>query len=444
MKARYRFFRNPLLAVMFTATLSAMPAAAQTLGIVMDFNTHKAVVFNADTDTVIGSVPIEGGSDIGSCSISQDQKLAYATNLGSQVWVLNLTPPSLADGPNPISISNSGEDISISPDGKFAVVCDGNALQPVSVIDLAARAEIGTFDLGSDCNSAEVCKDGSVLVTSFGNSQLRRLILSGTGVLTDTGESLNNINSPNNAFCSPSANSGVVVDRTGVLNSFTIPGLSLADSRSLGAIILSGLVNPAGDRVFVFGFGGVDSFGYNSTTGALGSPLLAFNIIPAPIPFFGVDQMAIHPDGSKLYVSQAGSLNVYDTSTGALLKAITDPAISQPTGICLSGGCPRPVISDASASPSSLWPPNHKMVDVTIDYSDSSNCPATCTLSVTSNEPTGGTPDWVVLDAHHVQLRAERFGEGQGRIYTITITCTNSSGQSSSETVAVVVPHDQG
>lgn len=217
-----------------------------------------------------------------------------------------------------------------------------------------------------------------------------------------------------------------------------------ADSRSLGTIILSGLVNPADNQVFVFGFGGVDSFGYNSTTGALGTALLAFNIIPAPIPFFGVDQMAIHPGGSKLYVSQAGSLNVYDTSTGALLTAITDPAISEPTGICLSGGCPSPVIDNASASPSSLSPPNHMMVDVTIDYSNSSSCPAACTLSVTSNEPSGETPDFVVLDAHHVQLRAERSGQGQGRIYTITITCTNSSGQSTSEVVTVVVPHDQG
>jgi DNA-binding beta-propeller fold protein YncE len=425
---------------MFTATLSAMPAAAQTLGVVMDFNTNKAVVFNADTDTVIGSVPI-GGPGLG-CSISKDQKLAYVTNNSSQLLVVDLTSPSLSAAPAPISISNFGENFSTSPDGKFAVVCGGDAVQPVSVVDLAARAEIGTFDLGlSVCDSAKICQDGSVLVTN--DTQVRRLILSETGVLTDTGDSLS-VTNPNNAFCSPNAKTGVAVDRTGVLTSFTIPGLAPVDSRSLGTIILSGLVNPAGDQVFVSGFGGMDSFGYNSTTGAMGSFLLAFNIIPAPLEFFGVDQMAIHPDGTKLYVSHAGSLNVHDTSTGVLLKAITDPAISEPTGICLSAGCPRPVISNASASPSSLWPPNHKMVDVTIDYSDSSSCLATCTISVTSNEPTGGTPDWVVLDAHHVQLRAERFGQGQGRTYTITITCTNSSGQPSSETVTVVVPHDQG
>ena len=110
-----------------------------------------------------------------------------------------------------------------------------------------------------------------------------------------------------------------------------------------------------------------------------------------------------------------------------------------------------PVISGAAASPSVLWPPNHKMVDVTVSYTSSDNCPGatTCSLSVTSNEPVNGTgdgdkaPDWVVVDSNHVQLRAERAGGGTGRIYTITITCTDAAGNSSSTTVTVTVPHSQ-
>ncbi len=43
---------------------------------------------------------------------------------------------------------------------------------------------------------------------------------------------------------------------------------------------------------------------------------------------------------------------------------------------------------------------------------------------------------------NHVQLRAERAGTGNSRVYTITITCTNSAGQASSQTVTVAVPHD--
>jgi hypothetical protein len=88
------------------------------------------------------------------------------------------------------------------------------------------------------------------------------------------------------------------------------------------------------------------------------------------------------------------------------------------------------------------------MRDVAIDYTAADNCPFTCTLSVRSNEPVNGTgdgdsePDWAVVDAHHVRLRAERAGTGSGRFYTITITCTDSSGNSTSKDVAVFVTHN--
>jgi hypothetical protein len=46
-----------------------------------------------------------------------------------------------------------------------------------------------------------------------------------------------------------------------------------------------------------------------------------------------------------------------------------------------------------------------------------------------------------VVDNHHVRLRAERAGGGNGRIYTITIHATDTYGNTSSQSVAVLVPH---
>ena len=114
---------------------------------------------------------------------------------------------------------------------------------------------------------------------------------------------------------------------------------------------------------------------------------------------------------------------------------------------------PPPTITNATADPSSLWPPNHRMVNVTVSYDVTDNCPlplGSCTLSVTSNEPVLGrgsgntSPDWIVVDDHHVLLRAEREGGGSGRVYTTTITCTDSGGNSSNDQVEVTVSHDQG
>jgi hypothetical protein len=93
-----------------------------------------------------------------------------------------------------------------------------------------------------------------------------------------------------------------------------------------------------------------------------------------------------------------------------------------------------------------LWPAKHQWEAVTVNYDASDNCTVNCVLTVTSNEPVNGlddgdtSPDWEVIDAHHVRLRAERSGTGTGRIYTITVTCTDPSGNSVVKTVTVKVP----
>lgn len=109
-----------------------------------------------------------------------------------------------------------------------------------------------------------------------------------------------------------------------------------------------------------------------------------------------------------------------------------------------------PVISQASVDKPLLWPPNHKMVDVTVNYKATDNCGlVTSVLRVASNESVNGhgdgntSPDWEILDAKHVRLRAERSGRGPGRLYTITITSTDSAGNSSSKQLSVRVAQDQ-
>ena len=106
-----------------------------------------------------------------------------------------------------------------------------------------------------------------------------------------------------------------------------------------------------------------------------------------------------------------------------------------------------PLITSVTTTPTEIWPPNLQMKDVVVDYVATDNCGAVSTsLSVASNEPvTGGlygnlTPDWIVVDPHHVQLRAERGVLGNGRTYTITITATDSSGNTSTQQAHVRVP----
>ncbi len=110
-----------------------------------------------------------------------------------------------------------------------------------------------------------------------------------------------------------------------------------------------------------------------------------------------------------------------------------------------------PVFESASASPDVIWPANHKMVPVTVvasvtDAIDPS--PITRILSVTSNEAADGTGDGHMdADAQitgplTVNLRAERSGNGSGRVYTITLESRDASGNASQRTVTVAVPHN--
>ena len=107
-----------------------------------------------------------------------------------------------------------------------------------------------------------------------------------------------------------------------------------------------------------------------------------------------------------------------------------------------------PVITGVTATPWVLYPPNHKMQEVLVQYQTSDCTPVTTKLSVTSNEPQYGAgsgdtgPDWEIIDEHHVRLRAERSGNGTGRIYTLTITTIDSAGNTATATTTVTVPHD--
>ena len=109
-----------------------------------------------------------------------------------------------------------------------------------------------------------------------------------------------------------------------------------ADTRVLSPFgIISGVISPAGNQLFVRDNGGaVSAFGYNSATGAMSATPFVISIA-STLSLFGIDQMAIHPKGDKLYVSQPGAVEVFSTSTGALLNRIVDAAISGPTGVCL-------------------------------------------------------------------------------------------------------------
>lgn len=118
-----------------------------------------------------------------------------------------------------------------------------------------------------------------------------------------------------------------------------------------------------------------------------------------------------------------------------------------------------------TASTTMLWPPNGQLVPVTIWAHALDNGGGAVTLSaeVTSDEPVcwfcgrrcfghcwWRVPDWYLdsVDSAtgviHLRLRAERYPwDFDGRVYTITLTATDQSGNQTVAKVEVRVPHDR-
>ena len=300
-----------------------------------DGDESTVVVFDADRDRVLGSVRLGPSTSTGpaGCSISADQDLAFVTDFGARVWVIEPKQLRLAPGPNPIAISNDGLDTAISRDDRFLLVCGGNTplVSPISVIDIEARTEVSTLSLGSNCLSVEVCGDGSVLATT--PSSLYRLSISDTGTLSHTGEVRSGQFFAQNVTCAPDDASAILIKDPAEIAAFRIPGLSPADTRVLTSQGSSGntvLVSSDGDRVYAStSLGLLDVFDYDAEFSTLSSvPIQSIDLGGgASSSVFGIDTMALRADGKKLYVTRtpvwtsrsgipSGRLMTRDDATG--------------------------------------------------------------------------------------------------------------------------------
>jgi hypothetical protein len=105
-----------------------------------------------------------------------------------------------------------------------------------------------------------------------------------------------------------------------------------------------------------------------------------------------------------------------------------------------------PLATAARPTVGVLWPPNHALVRIGIVGVTDPNNDAVITITgITQDEPTTGLGDGdtavdaVINSDGSVLLRAERAGGGDGRVYRVRFTASDSEGSSSGE-VFVSVP----
>jgi hypothetical protein len=104
-----------------------------------------------------------------------------------------------------------------------------------------------------------------------------------------------------------------------------------------------------------------------------------------------------------------------------------------------------PDVTNAYPSQSILWPPNKKPVPITIEgVTDPDGDNVTITITrITSNESIT-SKDAYGIGTDTAWLVADRFGNGNGRVYVITFVARDGKGGETAGSVAVYVPHDMG
>jgi YVTN family beta-propeller protein len=206
----------------------------------------------------------------------------------------------------------------------------------------------------------------------------------------------------------------------------------------VGAFPFGVAVSPDGTKVYVANLG----------DGTVSVIDIATNVVTATVQVeypFGV---AVTPDGTKVYVTSAASgiVSVIDTATDTVIDTFDLGTLSLNFGKFIGPatiGDTTPPTVTVSATPNTLWPPNHKMVDVTIDGSATDDMSGIASVVITVTDEYGLYNMTVSGFGSTIQLEAWREGtDKDGRIYTITAVATDKAGNQSTTSTQVIVPHD--
>jgi uncharacterized repeat protein (TIGR01451 family) len=257
--------------------------------------------------------------------------------------------------------------------------------------------------------------------------------------------------------------------------SFSDPGATASDNCSGSvAVNSSGTVNPNAPGTYVITYTATDAAG-NSTSKT--RTVTVVDTTPPTITLNGANPMTVEchtsftdpgataDDGCAGDLTSAivatGTVNVnvpgdytrtytvsdgYNTQTATRTVHVVDttpPTINMKSGVNIS-----------------FWPPNHSYRAVSVtDFvaSVSDSCDTTIALSnvvitkITSDEAENGNGDGntlndivIAANCKSAQLRSERDGNGDGRVYTITFKVKDASGNATTATAQVKVPKNAG
>ena len=202
-----------------------------------------------------------------------------------------------------------------------------------------------------------------------------------------------------------------------------------------------------------FRFGNPETFYDIDTTVVFSGPIkICIAFWPSWFPP-GVTPTIFHYDQATQAWEALTPAVVTHTAFGSTICADT-PSLS-PFALLVPSDTVAPRL-DVTLSMTTLTPPDHRLVPIvaTVTATDNEDPnPSVQLVSIASSEAGDGLGDGdladdiqdaaVGTDDRTFALRAERSGRGRGRTYTVTYAATDASGNRTTVSRTVVVPHDQ-
>ena len=224
--------------------------------------------------------------------------------------------------------------------------------------------------------------------------------------------------------------------------------------KEFGGDSASGYAAPAGWSGSVARYEGIDYVSFKFST-KLGSGI---SLLPGHAETFSIITPTIDDrDHFSFYVDRPeGAAFFYDKNKRGYLTGHYSYLDEDATGQTRVYSFPMqlidttPPILSITPTPATLWPPNNKMVTVTAAITvkdDYDPQPEIKLESITSSEVMGAgeiKDAQLGTDDRQFSLAAERDGANlAGRVYTLTYSATDGSGNKSTASTTVTVPHDQ-
>ena len=304
---------------------------------------------------------------------------------------------------------------------------------------------------------------GSVFVADTNNDRVQKLSTTTTPVVANAG--------PDQTVECSGATTSVTLDGTGSTGSGTLTYTWTEGTTTLGTGATLGVSLPTGTHTITLT---VSSSGGGSDTDDViinivdtEAPVIMLNgpnpmTVECHTSFNDPGATATDSCSGVFAATPSGTVNVDVPGTYMIIYNATDPSGNPAAAVARTVkvvDTTAPVINLNGAAPV-LWSPNHNYVTFSVsDFvaSVTDSCNTSLGLSsvviskVTSDEVEDGSGDGSTLNdiviagnCKSVQLRSERDGGSDGRVYTIYFKVTDASGNVGTASATVTVPQSQG